>query len=103
MRRAERACRHQRLLPESAYNTVDFRRFEGFRQTERGQNTGQSLGQHGLTRTGRTHEKDVVPPGRRNLECPLDVLLSFYVSKIIRVHLALLEKLLHIYARRTQN
>ena len=73
----------QRLVVgQEAHDAVDLGGFQGFVEAHLGQDRRQALGQHGLARPGRADHDDVVPPGGRDLQGPLDLLLTFDFAEV---------------------
>ena len=70
---------------------------EGLGKGQVGENTGQPLRQHRLTRAGRTDQDDVVTPGGSDFQCPLDVLLPLDVVEVRIVARMLTEQVFEIH------
>ena len=63
-------------------NRIDPRRFQRFFERQRRQDRRQPAAEHGLARTGRAEEQNVVRPGGGDGQRSLDVLLSADVTEI---------------------
>src|SRR5262245_22883329 len=62
---------------KSPRNRVDRADLDRFLRGERRQNPGEALREHGLPRSRRPHEEEIVPAGRRDLErAPRDELTA---------------------------
>ena len=79
-----------------AERTVNAARFNRFPGSERGKNGGNPLGDHRLSRSGRTHHQQIVPAGSGDHRCPFRRLLTPYIRKINLVLIALLAPRLNV-------
>ena len=61
---------------------MDFRCFNDFVPAHIRQNSGQSLGEHTLARTGRPRHENVMSTGSRHFQSALHILLPLHICKI---------------------
>ena len=80
---AKRSLRHQAsIVLYPTRHGVDFGGFQCFPHGHGRQNTGQSFGQHGFSRSGWTNQNNVVPSSRRNFHTAFNGFLAFHIREI---------------------
>ena len=70
VRRAERTLGDDALLPQNARDRVDLGDLQRLFKGEIGHDGGQTPCEHGLARTGRPHEQQVMPARDGDLQRP---------------------------------
>src|SRR5438046_9818973 len=84
---------------EQAGDAMNLRRLNCFMERERRNNGRNALGQHRVTRPGRTNHQDVVTAGDGHFDGALNVPLPFHVAEINIVTLMRGEEFAQISAR----
>jgi hypothetical protein len=83
-------------------NAVDLGGFERLLERHGRKNGGQAPGEHGLARTGRADQEDVVPAGRGDLQSPLGGRLAADLTEVHRIRRALGHERRHVGLDRRQ-
>ena len=75
---SEKGC----MLPKSTCDGVDLGGFQSFLQTQRREDGGQALGQHGFSCSRRSNHNYIVASCSGNLHGTFDVFLSLHIRKV---------------------